>query len=67
LELTEVVPVDELTIRKAIQLANRYQLSHWDSLIIAAALLAGCKQLYSQDFQHGQVFDEQLLVVNPFF
>lgn len=66
LELCEVVPVDASTIREAIRLVRRYKLSHWDSLIVAAALLAGCKKLYSQDMQHGQVFDEQLEVVNPF-
>ncbi|WP_249028064.1 hypothetical protein [Methylovulum psychrotolerans] len=54
------------TIRKAIGLTRRHQLSHWDSLIVAAALLAGCEILYSQDMQHGQVFDGQLKVVNPF-
>ncbi len=54
------------TIREAIRLARRYKLSHWDSLIVAAALLAGCEKLYSQDMQHGQVFDEQLKVINPF-
>ena len=40
LDLCEVVPVDADTIREAIGLATRYQLSHWDSLIVAAALLA---------------------------
>ncbi len=67
LELCEVAPVDESTIREAIRLVRRYKLSHWDSLIVAAALLAGCEKIYSQDMQHGQVFDEQLKVVNPFF
>ena len=67
LDLCEVVPVDASTIRAAIRLVRRYKLSHWDSLIVAAALLAGCEKLYSQDMQHGQVFDEQLKVVNPFF
>ena len=67
LDLCEVTPVDESTIREAIRLVRRYKLSHWDSLIVAAALLAGCETLYSQDMQHGQVFDEQLKVVNPFF
>jgi predicted nucleic acid-binding protein len=67
LELCELVPVDESTIREAIRLVRRYKLSHWDSLIVAAALLAGCEKLYSQDMQHGQVFDERLEVVNPFF
>ncbi len=58
--------VDAHTIRKAIDLAKRYSLSHWDSLIIAAALLADCQTLFSEDMQHGQVFDNQLTVTNPF-
>lgn len=66
LELCQVTPVDVQTIRKAIILTRRYQLSHWDSLIVAAALLSGCETLYSQDMQHGQIFDAQLKVVNPF-
>ena len=66
LDLCEVVAVDANTIRKAIDLAKRYALSHWDSLIIAAALLADCQTLFSEDMQHGQVFDKQLTVVNPF-
>jgi predicted nucleic acid-binding protein len=35
-------------------------------MIVAAALLAGCKRLYSEDLQHGQVFERQLSVRNPF-
>jgi predicted nucleic acid-binding protein len=54
--LCEVVSVTEDTIREAIRLVARYQLSHWDSLIVAAALLANCGTLYSEDMQHGQVF-----------
>jgi len=66
LDLCEVVAVDSHTIRKAIDLAKRYSLSHWDSLIIAAALLADCRTLFSEDLQHGQVFDGQLTIINPF-
>ncbi len=66
LDLCEVAPVDVATIRKAIGLVSRYSLSHWDSLIVAAALLADCQTLYSEDFQHGQLFDNQLTVQNPF-
>ena len=66
LELCKVVPVDKSTIREAIRLVRSYKLSHWDSLIVAAALLAGCEKLYSQDMQHGQIFEEQLKVINPF-
>lgn len=66
LDLCEVVPVDAATVREAIRLVRRYRLSHWDSLIVAAALLAGCERLYSQDLQHGQVIDGRLTIVNPF-
>jgi predicted nucleic acid-binding protein len=66
LDLCELVPVGADTIREAIRLAARYQLSHWDSLIVAAALLAGCETLYSEDLQHNQLFDERLRVINPF-
>jgi predicted nucleic acid-binding protein len=62
----EVVPLTADTIREAIRLTARYQLSHWDSLIVSAALLAGCGVLYSEDLQNGQVFEKRLTVVNPF-
>jgi predicted nucleic acid-binding protein len=52
-------------IRQAVALRRRYQLSHWDSTIIAAALAAGCRTLYSEDLSHGQIFDS-LTVQNPF-
>ena len=66
LDLCEVVPVDSKTIREAIRLSGRYALSHWDALIVAAALLAGCDVLYSEDMQNGQVFEGKLKVDNPF-
>jgi len=62
---TEVLPVDELVTRKSAELAIRYQLSNWDALIVAAAVLAGCETLYSEDLQHGQVIDG-ITIENPF-
>ena len=53
------------TYRLAQALATRYQLSHWDGLIVAAATLAQCETLYSEDMQHGQVIGA-VKVVNPF-
>jgi len=52
-------------IRHSVVLRRRYQLSHWDSTIVAAALAAGCETLFSEDFTDGQVFDS-LRVRNPF-
>ena len=66
IELCQLVPVDADTIREAIRLVARYQLSHWDSLVVAAALLADCDTLYSEDLQHNQLFEGRLRVINPF-
>ena len=51
--------------RRGLDLQARYQFSFYDSLIVAAALEAGCKILYSEDLQHGQRI-EQLTINNPF-
>jgi predicted nucleic acid-binding protein len=48
------------------RLAERYQLSVYDAMIVASALVAGCNRLYSEDMQHGLVIEDQLQVVNPF-
>ena len=47
-------------------IAKRYGFSVYDSMIVASALLAGCKILYSEDMQHDQLLDQQLRVCNPF-
>ena len=46
-------------------LLDTYRYSFCDSLIIAAALDAGCDRLYSEDLQGGQRIGS-LAVVNPF-
>ena len=62
--LLQVYP--SLTLyRSAISIQSRYQYGFYDSLIIAAALEAGCMTLFSEDLQHGQVI-EQLVIQNPF-
>lgn len=50
----------------ASDLRARYSLSYWDSLIVAAALDAGCTTLFSEDMQHGAVIEGCLTIVNPF-
>jgi predicted nucleic acid-binding protein len=46
--------------------AQRYRLSFYDALIVAAALLDQCETLYSEDMQHGLVIDGTLTIINPF-
>jgi len=61
-----VVDVTAETHDRATQLAERYDLAFYDALIVAAALLAGCKILHSEDMQDGLVIDRLLTVSNPF-
>lgn len=61
-----VVPMTVETHDRALQIADRYGLSIYDALIAAAALLAGCRTLHSEDMQDGQVIEGQLTIRNPF-
>jgi predicted nucleic acid-binding protein len=54
------------TLHRALDIAGHYGFSWYDSLIVAAALEAGCTTLYTEDLHHGQVIDGRLTVTNPF-
>lgn len=62
--LWRVQPSAEL-FRAGLTLQARYQFGFYDSLIVAAALSAGCARLYSEDLQHGQRI-EGLTIEDPF-
>ncbi len=49
----------------ALHLKARWQLAFYDSLIVAAALEAGCRRLLTEDLQDGQRI-EGLRIENPF-
>jgi predicted nucleic acid-binding protein len=59
------LPVDSRLLRQARGIESRYKLDWWDCLIVAAASAQGCTVLYSEDLQHGAVYD-CVKVVNPF-
>jgi len=61
-----VEPVAIETHERGLVIAARYRLNVYDAMIVSAALLAGCKRLYSDDLQNGQIFERQLTVRNPF-
>lgn len=44
---------------------SRYQVSHWDSLILASARETDSEIVYSEDLGHGQEYDG-VKVLNPF-
>lgn len=54
------------TITHACEIADKYQYSFYDSLIISAALDVKCKILYSEDLQHKQLIENKMRIINPF-
>jgi len=60
-----VVPVDVETHDLALAVCERFGLSIYDGLIVAAAGRAGAERLWSEDMQHGQTIGG-VTIVNPF-
>ena len=52
-------------ILSALALEDRYQISFWDALILAAAESAGAEVLFTEDLNDGQQYGS-VLVRNPF-
>jgi predicted nucleic acid-binding protein len=61
----EVVPVTIEVHERGLDLAERYDLNVYDGMIVAAAQLADCTVLYSEDMHDGLVID-RLTVRNPY-
>ena len=62
-------PVEDVTLEThdvGRALAERYGLSVYDAMIVAAALLAGCTTLWSEDMQDGLLVEGRLRIANPF-
>jgi predicted nucleic acid-binding protein len=60
------VPISLDTHKGARAIAERYGYGIYDALVASAALEAGCKTLYSEDLQDGQIINRQLTIRNPF-
>ena len=53
------------TILRASEIEERYRLSFWDALIVAAAARCGAGKILSEDMNAGQTI-EGILIENPF-
>ena len=61
--------VEDVTLRThevGRALAERYGFSVYDAMIVAAALIAGCTTLWTEDMHAGLLVEGQLRLVNPF-
>jgi predicted nucleic acid-binding protein len=59
------VIADAALLERGWKIQDRFQLSYWDALIVAAAKAASCRYLLTEDLQAGQSLDG-IEVVNPF-
>lgn len=59
------VAVDADLVRSAIWAGQRWQLSHWDALMVVAAQRAGSDRLLTEDLTAGASYDG-LRIENPF-
>lgn len=60
-----LIQVDKNLIAAAMQRHQQGDFSFWDSLIVEAALQAGCHLLFSEDMQHNRKVGS-LTIQNPF-
>jgi len=61
----DVIRLEVIDLLGAIDLHRQQGFSIWDALILRAALISGCRKVYTEDLQHGFRI-ENLEVVNPF-
>jgi len=59
------VAIDAAILEQGWKIQDRYQLSFWDALIVAAAKAAACRYLLTEDLQADQELDG-VIVVSPF-
>jgi predicted nucleic acid-binding protein len=60
-----VVPVTLETHERGLGLAEKHRLNVYDGMLVAAALLAGCATLYTEDMHDGLTIDG-LTIRNPY-
>jgi predicted nucleic acid-binding protein len=61
----DVAAPDVADVLAAIDLHRLHGFSFWDALILRTAKQAGCRALFSEDWQHGGEVDG-IRIINPF-
>lgn len=60
-----IAPLDARTAAKAWAVQDEAGLGWWDALLVASALMAGCKLFLSEDLQDGREISG-MRIANPF-
>jgi predicted nucleic acid-binding protein len=64
-EQFEVVQITSVIIHGALDLQQTRSLSFYDALIVQAAKVSGCNELYSEDLNAGEAING-VKIINPF-
>jgi predicted nucleic acid-binding protein len=64
-ECCEVLPLNIAVHLKALEIAEANRVGIYDACIVAAAQIAGCDTLYTEDLNHGQRIGG-VTIRNPF-
>jgi predicted nucleic acid-binding protein len=59
------VAVDGALLERGWKIQDRYRISFWDAMIVAAAKAASCRYLLTESLQPGQALDG-VMVISPF-
>ena len=60
-----MIAIDEGIVLEATKIAERFQISYFDAQVVAAAKRLQCKQIYTEDLNHGQDYGG-VTMFNPF-
>ena len=64
--ICEIKLINENTVKMGLYLNEKYKYAFYDCLMLASALENGCKKIFSEDMQNGQVIENTLTIVNVF-
>lgn len=59
-----VVPADGALVLRAARTADEHQLSIWDAMIVEAAVVAGCSEVWTEDLATGATL-RGVRIINP--
>lgn len=62
---SRIIPFTKTIVTKALRVHREAQFAFWDSMIVAAALIADCDYLVTEDLSHGRRI-EHITIINPF-
>ena len=63
---SNVVPILLENTMKALNIKEKYGFAWYDSVVLATSIQNSCYIIYSEDFQHNQIIDGVVKIINPF-